>query len=597
MSFRYNTRPMIPEPLITRRPIHKSVEQACLARGLSPLQARIAAARLQPDDPLEAILFPKLKNLQPLADLYHADCAGCLIANAVQQRAHVAVATDYDADGVTSAWVIREALLRHFGHPENRLSVFLNRRANGYGLNDALVDDILECHARDPIALLITADQGGCDEPRIARLKAAGIRVIVTDHHQLDESGPPPSADCVINPQQAPCRYDTAVAGCMVAFLVMNRARRELIERGHLPENTPSLKPLLPKVALGTIADSVSLKSPNNRAVVQAGLKEINSLRHPVWQAVQRFSRTRSWMDAEFIAFEVATRINAASRVNDVEVALKFLSAASADEALEHLKTLDRDNRYRKQQQQTLLQQAHAQARQQVQSGHHALCVVLRGTPGIQGIIAQRIGEHYGRPTVAFTDLEDGTLAGSGRGIVPGLDLNEAFHAMQSQAPNLFITLGGHAGAAGCMIAREQAERFHTLLEEAVRAQLGDTPPQPVLQTDGELSAHQLHPGLLQEINALAPFGQGWPAPLFDNVFEVLGCKAVGVDQSHLSLTLRLPGQSRPVAAIYFNGQQGERLRFEPGQRVRAVYRPMLSTFAGRQQFQLRVQWADTTEG
>ncbi len=567
-----------------------------MTRGLTPLQARIAASRLTPDDPLDQILFPRLKHLQPLAQLHHADCAGRLIADACTRHAHIAVATDYDADGITAAWVIREALVRHFGHPADRLSVFLNQRANGYGLNDTLVDEILARHQQHPIELVITADQGGCDEPRIARLKAAGIRVVVTDHHQLSESGPPPSADCVVNPQKAECEYDPAVAGCMVAFLVMNQVRRALINRGVLSKEAPTLKDLLPKVALGTIADSVSLKSPNNRAVVQAGLKAINQLSHPVWQAVQRFSRTRSWMDAEFVAFEVATRINAASRVNDVNLALRFLSARTVDEALAHLKALDKDNQYRKQQQQDLLRQAHAQAQQQVKDGHHTLCVVLQGTPGIQGIIAQRIGEHYGRPTVAFTDLEDGTLAGSGRGIAPQLDLNEAFHAMQAASPDLFISLGGHAGAAGCMIPKPQAEAFHTLLEEAVRAQLGDAPPHPVLLTDGVLAPHQLHPGLIQELNALAPFGQGWPAPLFDNVFEVLSCKTVGADQSHLSLMLRLPEQGRALSAIYFNGQtSGEPLRFMPGQSIRAVYRPTLSTFAGRQQFQLRIQWAGAT--
>ncbi|HID00090.1 MAG TPA: DHH family phosphoesterase [Piscirickettsiaceae bacterium] len=588
---------MIPEPIIQRRPVRPDLEQTCLAHGLTPLQARIASARLQPDDPLEAILFPKLRQLQPLSQLHHADCAGRLIADACQNQAHIAVATDYDADGVTAAWVIREALLRHFGHPPECLSVFLNRRANGYGLNDTLVDEILARHRQTPIALVITADQGGCDEPRIARLKAAGITVVVTDHHQLDQAGPPPSADCVVNPQKSACHYDPAIAGCMVAFLVMNQVRRELINRGWLPADAPSLKDLLPKVALGTIADSVSLKSPNNRAVVRAGLQAINRLQHPVWQAVQRFSRTRSWMDAEFIAFEVATRINAASRVNDVNLALSFLSAQTVDDALIHLKALDKDNQYRKQQQQDLLRQAHKQAKAQVKAARHTLCVVLQGTPGIQGIIAQRIGEHYGRPTVAFTDLQDGTLAGSGRGIVPQLDLNEAFRAMQAAAPQLFLSLGGHAGAAGCMIPKDQVTQFHSLLEEAVRQQLGDTPAQPMLLTDGTLLPGQLHPGLIEEINALSPYGQGWPAPLFDNHFEVISAKTVGAEQSHLSLVLRLPNHGRPFPAIYFNGQSpGEPLHFAPGQTLRAVYRPTLSTFAGRQQFQLRIQWAKATE-
>ncbi len=584
---------MIPEPEICRREPHPDIEAHCLARGMTPLQARIAAARLSPTDPVEAILDPRLRHLQSPDQLRDADCAARLIADAVTAGEHIALATDYDADGVTSAWVLREALVRHFGHPDDRTHVFLNTRANGYGLNDTQVDQILAQHARTPIGLVITADQGGCDEPRIRRLKEAGIRVCVTDHHQLSAEGPPPSADCVVNPQREDCHYDTTVAGCMVAFLVASQARRELIRRGHLPQDAPTLKPLLSKVALGTIADSVSLKSPNNRAVVRAGLRLINRLDHPVWQAVQRFTRSRGWLDESFLAFEVATRINAASRVNDVRLALEFLSADTPQAALEALRALEKDNRYRKAQQQALMEQAHRQARAQIADGKRTLTLVLHGTPGIQGIVAQRIGEQFSRPTVAFTDLEDGTLAGSGRSIAAGLDLTAAFAWMAAQAPDLFLSMGGHAGAAGCMIPSDRAEVFSRLLEEAVALQLGDRLPQRVLYSDGELAPQQLHPGLLQEIGFLAPYGQGWPQPRFDNEFEVIDSRVVGADRSHLSLTLRLPGGG-DFRAIYFNGQGdgGDTPRLLPGQRIHACYAPTLSQFAGRQQFQLRIEWA-----
>lgn len=583
---------MIIEPRIEQRSFSETLYTTCLNLGLSELQARIAAARLDETDDIEKVIFPRLQHLQPLQELHQAEVAGELIADTILQGGHIAIATDYDADGVTSAWVIETAFKQHFHVPDEQFSLFLNARTHGYGLNDTLVDQILAQHARKPIALVITADQGGSDELRIARLKAAGIKVCVTDHHQLPPEGPPASADCVINPQQSICQYDKNIAGCMVAFLVMSQVRQALIRRGHLPTTAPSLKDLLPKVALGTIADAVSLKSPNNRAIVHAGLKAINQLSHPVWQAVQRFTRSRNWMDEEFLAFEVATRINAASRVNDVSLAREFLNAPTPEEALEKLKLLDKNNQYRKQQQQTLLAQAQKQAESLVASGCFALSVVVQGTPGIQGIVAQRIGEQFGRPTVAFTDLEDGTLAGSGRAIAAGLDLYAAFAWMQCQSPELFISQGGHASAAGCMIPKAAYPEFAQGLEDAVRAQLGETVPQRVLETDGPLNANMLHPGLLQELSALAPYGQGWPHPTFDNHFEVVSCKAVGADKTHLTMTLRME-DSGPLSAIYFSGQLADQpLRFEPGQRIRAVYRPTLSTFAGRQQFQLRILWA-----
>ncbi|SIN93994.1 exonuclease RecJ [Sulfurivirga caldicuralii] len=586
---------MMPQPEICHRPIDPDLLDALLRRGLTPLQARIAAARLTAEDPFDAILQPRLRALQPLEHLHGSDTAARLLADALERGERIALASDYDADGVTSAWVVQTAMQRHFGVIPAQLKIFLNARAHGYGLNDTLVDQILAEHGRTPFGVVMTADQGSSDEARIRRLRDAGITVIVTDHHQLPEAGVPASAHCVVNPQQEACRYDTTVAGCTVAFLVMNQLRRELIARGHLPEDAPSLKDLLGPVALGTIADSVSLKSPNNRAIVQAGLQQINTPGNPVWDAVRQFTRTRSWMDAEFLAFEVATRINAASRINDVELALAFLSATTPEEALAAFKRLDEDNRNRKAAQQSLLEQGKIQAQAQAEAGKYSLTLCLQGQPGMQGIVAQRMGEAWGRPTVAFTDLEDGTLAGSGRTIVETLDLKELFESMALQAPDLFISQGGHAGAAGCMIHKNKLDTFAELLEERVREALNHQAPTLRLWSDGSLAEHGLYPGVLREINVLAPYGQGWPAPLFDDVFEVVNARTVGADKTHISAQVR-SSDGRVHNAIWFNGQPhgGETCHLCPGMKIHAVYRPTLSSFAGRQQFQLRIQHGRT---
>lgn len=584
---------MMPQPEICRRPVDDELVATLKGRGLTPLQARLAAARLEADDPIDAILAPRLRNLQPLEDLHGADAAARLLADALETGGRIALATDYDADGVTSAWVVRAALCQHFGVAPERLRIFLNARAHGYGLNDTLVDQILAEHAQAPFAVVMTADQGSSDALRIQRLRDAGIKVVVTDHHQLPDDGAPAAAHCVVNPQQASCRYDTTIAGCTVAFLVMSQLRRELIRRGHLPQSAPTLKDLLAAVAVGTIADSVSLKSPNNRAIVQAGLQQINTPGHAVWDAVRLFTRTRTWMDAEFIAFEVATRINAASRINDVALAFEFLSASDPQRALAAFKKLDEDNRNRKAAQQSLLEQGKVQAQAQVEAGKYSLTLCLQGQAGMQGIVAQRMGEAWGRPTVAFTDLEDGTLAGSGRTIVETLDLKNLFERMAQQAPDLFISKGGHAGAAGCMIAKEKLSTFERMLEDAVREALDHQPPTLRLWSDGSLAEQGLHPGVLREINSLAPFGQGWPTPLFDDVFEVVNARTVGADKTHVSLQVR-GADGRIHQAIWFNGQPqgGEDCLFPAGTQLHAVYRPTLNTFAGRQQFQLRIQHA-----
>ena len=243
------------------------------------------------------------------------------------------------------------------------------------------------------------------------------------------------------------------------------------------------------------------------------------------------------------------------------------------------------------------MEQAHPQALAQFERGRFSLALKLTDHPGLQGIVAQRLGEKYHRPTVAFIDLEDGTLAGSGRSILEELDLRAVFQWMEDQQPGLFLTMGGHRGAAGCMIAAERFDLFSELLEAGVRHALDDQLPVPILLTDGALSPAQLHPDLIAHLNTLAPYGQGWPAPLFDNVFEVRHARIIGKDRTHLHLQLRLPGQARAVEALFFGGQQDIQPdappTFSTGMWIRAVYRPVFNHFAGRQQFQLRVLYAE----
>ncbi|MGC9385366.1 MAG: single-stranded-DNA-specific exonuclease RecJ [Hydrogenovibrio sp.] len=584
-------------PRITERQPNREIFEAALAIGLTPLQAKLVGQRLQPSDlppgiladEVRKLVFPKLQYLQHPKELKNADTAARLIADAVESNGQIVLATDYDTDGVTSAWVASHALIDYFGVPAHRLEHVISERREGYGITDEVVDRILAIEA--PIDLVISADQGSSDEARIQRLANQGIPVCVTDHHQIPLEGTPASAICTVNPQQPGCQYDQTVAGCFVIFLVMTQVRQELIRRGRIPKDSPSLKSLTSNVALGTVADSVSLKSLNNRAVVLSGLADINGLNQPAWQALRQMHDNQGQaFNAEYLGFQVATRINAASRVSDVTTAFKFLNATSLAEASRHLKQLDEDNLERRQQQEIMLAQARQQAEQLYHEAKFTLCIQMQGNAGIQGIIASRIGDAFGLPTIAMTDLQDGYLAGSGRGIVPDIDLREAFQWMAEQHSGLFESMGGHKGAAGCMIAIEKYAVFSELFEEAIRCQLKGQAPIPTLDTDGTLTDAQLTPALIQELSQLEPYGREWPKPIFQGTFTLIESRCVGQTQTHLAV--KLQGESGAVfSGIYFHAKSSADTPdpFQPPQKVLCVYQPDLNTFHGRTRLQLKI--------
>lgn len=575
-----------PIQIVKRQP-DSAVYQACKEMGLSDLQCALVANRLDSTDALEEIIFPQLKHIQHPKELKNADVAAELIADAIESDGMIVLATDYDTDGVTSAWVAYNALVHYFHVPAERVIHIIGERTSGYGITDEVVDRILAIDA--PISLVISADQGSSDEPRIARLKAANIAVCVTDHHHLPIEGVPTSATCTVNPQQEGCQYDKTVAGCYVIFLVLTQVRMALIQRGYLKDDAPSLKGLASNVALGTVADSVSLKSPNNRAIVRAGLFLINQFTNPAWQAMRALNDNQGIpFDAEFLGFQVATRINAASRVSDVTTAFHFLNAPNVTQAKFCLQQLDEDNQNRRQQQDSMLQQAKENAKFQYHENKYTLTVRMQGNAGIQGIIASRIGEQYGVPTIAMTDLEDGNIAGSGRGIVSDVNLREAFQWMSEQETDLFISMGGHAGAAGCMIPNTKFDRFSELFERAIQYQLGDVTPTPTIETDGELQPWQFEPELISEIQLLEPYGREWPSPLFTGDFLIHSIRTVGHAQNHLSLQLK--AENKLLSAIYFNAiEPNSAVPYSEGQAVQCVYQPSLNTYRGRSNLQLKI--------
>ena len=218
-----------------RRPVDRGLLERATRYGLHPLAGRVLAGRGLPKDvDLDAFLNPSLRDLDPPGRLADIEPAAHRLAAAVIARERIAIQTDYDTDGLGAHAAFLTVLRDGFGHPSGQLDSFVGHRLHeGYGLTHKLAERILQTHPRP--ALVITADNGSSDEPRIGMLKDVGIDVIVTDHHLIPADGPPPSAYACVNPQRADCGYpDKAIAGGMVAWLLLAATRRILLDVGHL---------------------------------------------------------------------------------------------------------------------------------------------------------------------------------------------------------------------------------------------------------------------------------------------------------------------------------------------------------------------------
>lgn len=581
---------------IKRRQRNETTYRLALEAGLSPLLAHIVACRLLdcPTD-IHRIVRPALKYIDHPELLVDALKAAERIANAIQNQQRIGVLTDYDVDGITSHAIIYRALSDYFNFPRDYINSFIGHRIqDGYGISPHLTERIVAQTIRPQV--IITADCGSSDETQIARLKGVGIDVIVTDHHALPLSGPPASAYAVVNPTRSDCRYpDATIAGCMTAWLLMSLVRNQLIAQGYLPANTPKLSQELDYVSLGTAADCVSIGTAINRAVLNAGLKQLNRLGRPCWQAMQTLlGQHKNSFTVEDLSFQIGPRINARSRLADPYAALHYLLAQSHDEAVHFLKLLDVDNQDRKLIERKMVEDAKKEAAQQVIQGKSALVVYLDdGHSGVQGIVASRLVEAFGRPTIVLCPATEVThITGSARGIA-GLHLRDTLQQVADRHPELFVKFGGHRGAAGLTILRTGLREFCTAFEQVVVDCLGDQELAPVIWTDGALEEGAISLQTVAELEQLQPYGREFETPTFEGVFSVKSVRVVGNEPIHLALDLETTNNTIHKA-IWFRalGQPGDPLPITPGDQVQCAYRLSLNTFRGARQLKLLVEHA-----
>lgn len=579
------------------RKLNPEVLRQAESLGLNPLLARILAGRIRSEGVnLSGIVQPALKHIPRPTLLKDCEKAAQRLAHAVINGEQIGLLTDYDVDGITSHVVLYRALTEFFRVSPDKIHSLIGHRINdGYGVSAGLIARILEQGVLPD--LIITADCGSSDESRLALLKQAGIDVIVTDHHALPEEGPPASAYAVVNPTQSDCDYpDTTIAGCMVSWLVMAQLRDQLIRQQWLPMEAPKLGGLLSYVALGTVADCVSLgDSAVNRAVVHNGLSLINRFDLPCWGAIRKLLRKENeFFDAGTLGFQLGPRINARGRLDDPYAALHYMLALTDHQAEHYLAILDQDNEDRKAIEQEMVQDAFHRIQPQLNKDYQGLSVFLEnGHAGVQGIVASRITQKTGKPCVVMCPaLNPDHLSGSARS-VEGIHIRDILQQVHDSDQDLLVKFGGHRGAAGLTLNKKRLDDFSWRFNKSVSEALQGVFLQPVVKIDATLQAEEVTEETWKILQTLQPFGREFEQPCFSGHFLVEQMKAVGADQSHLQILLSNPEKSCSLKAIWFRALSAQQqVDFAEGDLIEVAFQMNLNEFRGRRSIQLLIEYA-----
>ena len=468
---------------------------------MHPLVADILLSRgFKTQKDIQSFLEPSLNNLIDPFQFRHMNLAVELLQDAILNNRRIIILGDYDVDGITATALVLD-FLKACG--AGKLDYFIpNRLKHGYGLTDASTDILLERNAD----LVLTVDNGITAAKEIRRLNDAGIKTIVTDHH-LAETDLLPSG-IVINPNHPECKYSfKKISGCGVALKLVMALRKSLRKldwwTSERPE--PNLLNSLDLAALGTVADVVPLLD-ENRIITYHGLMVMNDKPRLAIQVLKKLKKVET-ITSRTLAFQFAPLMNAAGRLKDADIAVKFLLSNDRQEAEEIARILDSTNVARREKESEMIQIALKLTDEQ--KNNTALILVSPDFhEGVNGIVATRLVESFYKPVLVLSENE-GKIKGSGRSI-PELNLKEVL----SDCSDLLERFGGHSAAAGCSLIPENLKAFQNRFIALCDERLPDSLI-PKLQLDGTLDYPELNEQFVEQLNRLQPFGEGNPEPLF----------------------------------------------------------------------------------
>ncbi|WP_312316545.1 single-stranded-DNA-specific exonuclease RecJ [Acinetobacter variabilis] len=562
----------MPKLEIKQRPLLTRPESF---QGVPSFVANILARRgVESEQELELklkhLLAPTMKGLTEAVQL---------IDQAIDAGQKIVIVGDYDADGATSTTLMVLALRDMGAHVDYLVP---DRFKYGYGLTPAIADLAFANFTPD---LLITVDNGISSHEGVKQAQDHGMQVIITDHHLTTK--PTPAAEAVVNPNQLGCDFPSkALAGVGVAFYVLANLSTH---RKKLGKSSTVITNYLDLVALGTYADVASLDY-NNRILVDAGLKRIqHHLCRPGISALLEIAgRDAATLKAQDLGFVLGPRINAAGRMETMDIGIECLLAPDLATAYPLAEQLNKLNVERRQVEGKIKQEALTEL-EKIQLDENTLPAALimfeqHWHQGVIGIVAGRLKEQFHRPSIVFAADEDGIhIKGSARSI-EGIHIRDSIERIAEQYPHLVSHFGGHAAAAGLTIKKQHFAEFKQVFEQLI-AEMDESLFTATLWTDGELPASAFQIETVDLLQNLSPWGQKFPQPIFEGIFKILDYS--WLKDVHLKLRVALEN-GQVVDAIAFSAI--DKYKFDPmKQHVRLVYELDKNVFNGNVSLQMRI--------
>jgi single-stranded-DNA-specific exonuclease len=494
---------------------------------ISPLTAQVLVNRgITHIDQADQFLHPSLSHLHFPFLMKDMEKAVDRVIQALLRREGVLIYGDYDVDGITSTAI----LILFFQALQFPCRYYVPHRVKeGYGLHL----DTIGKFAQQGVKLIITADCGISNMDEVKGAQEMGLDVIITDHHEVPDEIPP--AYAVLNPKQGDCPFPfKSLAGVGVVFNLVIALRAKLRERGQWRDGeVPNLRRYLDLVAMGTVADLVPLLD-ENRVFVRFGLEELTKASRPSMRALEEVCGLKDRaITSGNIGFQLAPRINVAGRLGEAQKAIELLVTQEPKTAQRLARELSAQNSRRQRMEEDILEEIMGWIKGDDRLLQRRSLVFSSPAwhPGVIGIVASRLVDHYYRPTVLIS-LDGNRGKGSGRSI-EGFDLYEG---IQRCSPML-LSYGGHRFAVGLTIESERIEAFKDRFEELVSQGCKPSDFVPRIRIDSEVDLPIIERGLVEELSLLAPFGVSNPKPIFcSRELRVIDSRIVGKNNLKLKV-------------------------------------------------------------
>lgn len=539
----------------------------------SPLVGRILAARgFELGEDLQNYISPTLRQGIPdPSKLKNIHAAAKTIVETHRSGKPIAICCDFDVDGLSGGSVVHD----FFNKAGIRSKVFVpDRFIDGYGLNERVVREIAE----SGFGMLLTIDFGTTNTKELTIAKELGLTTVVIDHHHI--SAAPPPADIFVNPHQKGCGFAKGIAcAAGLAWYLVVALKRELGAEGAEPKN------FLDLACLGTICDMVPLVGVN-RVIAKRGLELLSETRRPGLRALRNVIGIKGNVGCGDVSFGIGPRLNAAGRIVHGELVVELLTTDDSDKAEKLARQLNELNTERQQIEAAVKEQAIAQIERAGGPDWGLVAWHEEFHTGVIGIVAQRLVEHYYRPSAVMGMDSPGIWKGSVRGI-KGFSVVETLSAVSQY----LIKFGGHEGAGGFSVAEANVEAFRKAFIAECKERLSSIETVPFVDADTEGTLEEFTVPLVKELSDLAPFGMGNPAPVV--LFKNLLVKEVKVlKDAHLKVLLS--DGKRFVSGVMW--RQTEHPALQLHNYVNIACKPDVNTYGGSIELQAVLQAVEKSE-